>query len=380
MDDIKEKEMDTSYMERLIEFRNKSAIKRKRLKLAPIERGYTGHKMGGQSLGSPHPDYPEFDSRILELKVVATMTATKGRFRRFSALIATGNGEGVLGLGAAKSTSMRAAIRRARDRAFLNLLSYSIKENRTLYHTGHVKQWHSTIFAIPKMEGHGLVCHRVLATICRLVGIKDMYAKVEGSARNYKMVVQGFLKLLRQQKTYQEIADTYGLHVVEFTQDRDMYPNVLASPKTSNLIERIQESLMSAQPQDITLNGQPVKRVKPLTHPSQRSIMMVSNAPNYTKFKKPQDTSIFLDDLVDQIDDDEAEDVQTLLAEGERDLDTIMVFKGRVPRIKTKPRPFYWNLPGNVKRREENYRYRNREDVERERAAYKDLDAHFASQ
>lgn len=29
--------------------------------------------------------------------------------------------------------------------------------------------------------GYGLVCHRAIRTVCEVLGIKDLYAKVEGS-------------------------------------------------------------------------------------------------------------------------------------------------------------------------------------------------------
>ena len=44
--------------------------------------------------------------------------------------------------------------------------------------------------------GYGLVCHRVLRELCTLLGIRDIYAKVEGSTRNYRTVIGAFLRLL----------------------------------------------------------------------------------------------------------------------------------------------------------------------------------------
>ncbi|VDQ15246.1 unnamed protein product [Trichobilharzia regenti] len=49
--------------------RNKSAVKKKRLKLAPLERGWTGTRLGGQSIGPPTPNHPDFDCRVIESKV-----------------------------------------------------------------------------------------------------------------------------------------------------------------------------------------------------------------------------------------------------------------------------------------------------------------------
>ena len=50
--------------------------------------------------------------------------------------------------------------------------------------------------------GHGLVCHRVIQELCTLIGIKDIYVKLEGSTRNYRAVIKGFFTILRQQVNF----------------------------------------------------------------------------------------------------------------------------------------------------------------------------------
>jgi hypothetical protein len=47
-------------------------------------------------------------------------------------------------------------------------------------------------------EGFGLVCHRAIRTICEVVGIKDIYAKIEGPTNLQHIVKAFFLGLLRQ--------------------------------------------------------------------------------------------------------------------------------------------------------------------------------------
>ncbi|VDP08314.1 unnamed protein product [Schistosoma margrebowiei] len=47
--------------------------------------------------------------------------------------------------------------------------------------------------------GAGLKCHRMIKTLCQVIGIKDMYARVEGSTNNYQAIARGFLRLLKQQ-------------------------------------------------------------------------------------------------------------------------------------------------------------------------------------
>ena len=54
------------------------------------------------------------------------------------------------------------------------------------------------IYVYKKPEGFGLVCHRAIRTMCQVIGIKDLYAKIEGPT-NLQHIVKAFmLGLLRQ--------------------------------------------------------------------------------------------------------------------------------------------------------------------------------------
>lgn len=46
------------------------------------------------------------------------------------------------------------------------------------------------------------MCHRVIREICKAVGIKDIYAKVEGSTKNVQHVAKAFMVGLLQQVKY----------------------------------------------------------------------------------------------------------------------------------------------------------------------------------
>lgn len=61
------------------------------------------------------------------------------------------------------------------------------------------------VFVQKKPEGYGLVCHRVIREICKAVGIKDIYAKVEGSTKNVQHVAKAFMVGLLQQVIAHEL-------------------------------------------------------------------------------------------------------------------------------------------------------------------------------
>lgn len=205
----------------------------------PLLRGWSGSRFPGQSVGPPDPvgDYTfeGFDSRVLEFKLVTNMTGTLGRKMSFSALVVTGNKNGLAGLGLGKAQSGRAAIRVAKNRAAQRLRYIPLYNNHTVYHNMFTQYHRSKVFIHKKEEGFGLRCHRAIKTCCELIGIKDLHCKVEASTKNVNAVTQAFFDALVNQETHGELADRMGYHVVEFRKERDNLPVVVASP-TSGVV------------------------------------------------------------------------------------------------------------------------------------------------
>ena len=77
--------------------------------------------------------------------------------------------------------------------------------------------------------GHGIVAHRCIKEICKLVGIKDIHVKCEGDVTNYRQVTRAFVLGLLRQRTYQELANEKQLHLVELREERFNYPEVCFS-------------------------------------------------------------------------------------------------------------------------------------------------------
>lgn len=71
---------DKEREQRLIELRNKQQLSFRRIRLTALERGWAGTRAPGRSLGAPEVDSPiakDFDSVVLELKLVSHMTVGK---------------------------------------------------------------------------------------------------------------------------------------------------------------------------------------------------------------------------------------------------------------------------------------------------------------
>ncbi len=54
------------------------------------------------------------------------------------------------------------------------------------------------MYAEKRPKGYGIVSHRIIKKVCELIGVKDVYVKIEGSS-NPKNVVKAFLSGLLNQ-------------------------------------------------------------------------------------------------------------------------------------------------------------------------------------
>lgn len=205
----------------------------RRKNFAQEERGYSGRRLPGKSIGEPDPigeyEFEGFDTRCIEMKIVNVMRGNLGRWRRHSTFAVTGNGNGVAGFALGKSTDPKAAIRKAKNRAAQKLMHIKICDNHTVYHDYFCQFAYTKIYVMKKPEGYGLRCHRVIKTICELVGIKNLHARVEGST-NVQSIVKAFFLGLLQQKTYEQLAEEKGLYLVEFKKENNFFPKIVGVP------------------------------------------------------------------------------------------------------------------------------------------------------
>lgn len=62
-------------------------------------------------------------------------------------------------------------------------------------------------------EGYGLVCHRAIKCCCEAIGIKDIYAKVEGSKNLQNIIKAFFIGLLQQVCILNVVKKSYKLYL-----------------------------------------------------------------------------------------------------------------------------------------------------------------------
>lgn len=218
---------------KLIKLRDKMGVFR-RLRLLPHERGWSGNRLPGTSVGPPNPIGDErfdgFDTKVLEMKSVFNMTGNMGRKKQISIFVVTGNGIGLGGFGLGKAMEVKAALKSAKNRAGQRLMFVERYKDHTVYHDFYSQFGKTKLYVSMKPEGYGLVCHRAIACICQVIGIKDLHARLEGS-HNLQHIVKAFFLGLLRQKTHAQLAEETGRNVVEFRAENDNFPKLLASPE-----------------------------------------------------------------------------------------------------------------------------------------------------
>lgn len=216
--------------EKLYASRDADRKKPKRRHFADGERGYSGAKMAGRRMQPPEPigsqEFKDFQSYILRFEM-SEILQTIGRVRRTSCTVATGNGNGILGIGSSISNDSRNAPLKAQRRSVKHLMHFNLSDGRTIHHNFFTQLGHTKIYVFRKPEGYGLRTHRIIATLCKLIGIKDLYAKIEGST-NPLYIARAFTLGLLQQKTYDQLAEEKKLFLVKMTPNG--FPMIVGRP------------------------------------------------------------------------------------------------------------------------------------------------------
>jgi len=140
----------------------------------------------------------EYDSRVLDIARVTRVVAGGRRFR-FRAVVVVGNGKGKVGIGSAKGADVALAIEKATRQAKKRIEIVKIK-NGTISHLVTAKYSAAKIMIMPAKHGRGIVAGGAMRTVCELVGIKDIVAKIISRSTNKLNNARATLMALRKLK------------------------------------------------------------------------------------------------------------------------------------------------------------------------------------
>lgn len=162
------------------------------------------------------------------------MVKSVGRVRDVYTLVVVGNKNGLVGFASANDNDFRKSANLARAAA-LERLRYIQLDGNSIIHDFQSSYEHTTLVCFKMPPGFGVMGDRVVKTICNVMGIEDLYVNVIRNAHNRLNVLKAFVLGLTQQKTYQQIADEKGLNLVEFKEENEYLPKIIARPSNGKV-------------------------------------------------------------------------------------------------------------------------------------------------
>ncbi|KAL1967935.1 hypothetical protein VTN77DRAFT_2352 [Rasamsonia byssochlamydoides] len=156
--------------------------------------------------------------RSLKLKTLVSHPVVNqtrlGKVRRQYCLSIAGNGNGLLGIGEAKSEEAGDAMTQSKYRAIRNMQPILRYENRTIYGDVEGKVGAVELKLMTRPPGFGLRCQHLIFEMARAAGIHDLAARVTRS-RNPMNTVKAAYEALMSQKDPEDIARARGRKLVD---------------------------------------------------------------------------------------------------------------------------------------------------------------------
>ena len=148
------------------------------------------------------PNEVELKEKIVAINRNAKVVKGWRRFS-FSAMVAVGNGHGVLGVGNGKAREVPEAIRKAGDQAKRHLMRVPIVEG-TIPHEIIGKFGAGSVFMKPAGAGTGVIAGGAVRVLLEAAGIQNVLTKCIGTSNPHN-AVHATLDGLKRLKTKEEI-------------------------------------------------------------------------------------------------------------------------------------------------------------------------------
>jgi small subunit ribosomal protein S5 len=143
----------------------------------------------------------EFDERVLQVDRVSR-TVKGGKRMRFRALVIIGNHSGKIGMGVGKASEVVDAVAKATTYAKKHILEIPIV-NDTIPYPIDINRGAAHLILKPAKPGTSVIAGGTIRVICNLAGIKNLVAKILGTANkinNAQTTMQALEILAKQWK------------------------------------------------------------------------------------------------------------------------------------------------------------------------------------
>ncbi|KAF7596320.1 28S ribosomal protein S5, mitochondrial [Aspergillus hancockii] len=166
-----------------------------------------------QSTGYTQRQIKALSTRALVSHSVVNQTRL-GKVRRMYCLSIAGNGNGLLGIGEAKSEEAADAVLQSKYRAIRNMQPIPRYESRTIFGDVQGKVGAVELKLMTRPPGFGLRCQHLIFEMCRAAGIHDLAARV-GRSGNPMNTVKAAYEAFMSQRDPEDIARARGKKMVD---------------------------------------------------------------------------------------------------------------------------------------------------------------------
>lgn len=154
-----------------------------------------------------------FDAQLIDMN--RTCKVTKGgQVVKYTAIIACGNYNGVVGYAKAKGPAIPLALQKAYEKCFQNLHYIDRYEDHTIAHAVQTTYKKTKVYLWPAKTATGMKAGKTAQMILTLAGFKNVKSKVVGS-RNPHNTVKALFQALNAVETPKDVQEKFGRTVVE---------------------------------------------------------------------------------------------------------------------------------------------------------------------
>ncbi|KXZ46345.1 hypothetical protein GPECTOR_44g24 [Gonium pectorale] len=146
----------------------------------------------------------------------------EGKEELYTAMVASGNMKGLLGLGIGIAETAQLAVARAHLDSMNRLAAVPLYRGHTVYHSVRHTFHRLQMQMEPRPEGWGLTCSDLLYELCGLAGIRNISIKLRGGRTNKFFVAQCFQEALLSQSTPHDGVEASGMYIREVYSGRKL--------------------------------------------------------------------------------------------------------------------------------------------------------------